>query len=154
MLAPSWPEPTSRRGKLAGRNGSTRGDTVEIPDDLRFAENHEWARLEDDGTVRVGISDYAQDALGDIVYIDLPELGAAVAAGESFGEIESTKSVAEVYAPIGGTITEINRALDAAPEAINHQPYGGGWIVVITPAADPSLDHLMDPAAYAAYTED
>jgi glycine cleavage system H protein len=127
---------------------------VEIPEDLRYAENHEWARWEDDGSVRVGISDYAQDALGDIVYIDLPQVGSSVAAGEAFGEIESTKSVAEIYAPIGGTITEVNEALDAAPEAINHEPYGAGWIVVITPAADATLDDLMDHEAYAAYTTD
>jgi glycine cleavage system H protein len=126
---------------------------VEIPEELRYAENHEWARLEDDGSVRVGISDYAQDALGDIVYIDLPEIGASVGAGEAFGEIESTKSVAEIYAPVAGTITEINEALEAAPEAINHEPYGAGWIVVITPAAGATLDDLMDADAYAAYTE-
>jgi glycine cleavage system H protein len=126
---------------------------VEIPEDLRYAENHEWTRLEDDGSVRVGISDYAQDALGDIVYVDLPEIGTSVGAGEAFGEIESTKSVAEIYAPIAGTITEVNDALDAAPEAINHAPYGAGWIVVITPAADASLDGLMDHEAYATYTE-
>lgn len=127
---------------------------MQIPEELRYADNHEWVRLEDDGSVRVGISDYAQDALGDIVYIDLPEVGASVGEGESFGEIESTKSVAEIYAPIAGTITEVNAALDAGPEAINHQPYEGGWIVVITPAADVSLDHLMDHLAYAAYTEE
>jgi glycine cleavage system H protein len=127
---------------------------VQIPEDLRYAENHEWARLEEDGSVRVGISDYAQDSLGDIVYVDLPEVGSAVELGDAFGEIESTKSVAEIYAPIAGTITAVNEALDAAPDAINHLPYEAGWIVVITPAADPSLDHLMDHTAYAAYTEE
>ncbi len=127
---------------------------MQIPEELRYADNHEWARLEHDGSVRVGISDYAQDALGDIVYIDLPEVGASVGEGEAFGEIESTKSVAEIYAPIAGTITEVNDALDAAPEAINHEPYGAGWIVVITPAADASLDHLMEAESYAAYTEE
>jgi len=127
---------------------------VEIPEDLRFAENHEWVRLEPDGSVRVGISDYAQDALGDIVYIDLPAVGTAVELGEAFGEIESTKSVAEVYAPIAGTITAVNEALESGPEAINHQPYGGGWIVVITPAGAASLDHLMDHTAYATYTQE
>ncbi|MDJ0962039.1 MAG: glycine cleavage system protein GcvH [Acidimicrobiia bacterium] len=127
---------------------------MQIPEELRYADNHEWAKLEDDGSVRVGISDYAQDALGDIVYIDLPEVGATVGEGDAFGEIESTKSVAEIYAPVAGTITEVNDALDAAPEAINHQPYGAGWIVVITPATDVSLDHLMEAEAYAAYTEE
>ena len=127
---------------------------MQIPEELRYADNHEWAKLEDDGSVRVGISDYAQDALGDIVYIDLPDVGTSVGAGEAFGEIESTKSVAEIYAPIAGTITEVNDALDAAPEAINHQPYEAGWIVVITPSADTSLDHLMGHRAYAEYTEE
>ena len=127
---------------------------MDIPEDLRYAENHEWARVEDDGSIRVGISDYAQDALGDIVFVDLPEVGSSVAAGDAFGEIESTKSVAEIYAPVAGTITAVNDALDAGPEAINHQPYGGGWIVVITPAADATLDHLMDAAGYAGYTEE
>ncbi len=127
---------------------------MQIPEDLRYAENHEWARLEDDGSVRVGISDYAQDALGDIVYVDLPEVGTAVEAGDAFGEIESTKSVAEIYAPVAGTITEVNEALDAAPDAINHLPYEAGWIVVITPAGAANLDDLMDHTAYAAYTEE
>lgn len=127
---------------------------MQVPEDLRYAENHEWARLEDDGSIRVGISDYAQDALGDIVYIDLPEVGTTVDEGAPFGEIESTKSVAEIYAPVGGTITDVNAALDAGPEAVNHDPYGAGWIVVITPAGAASLDHLMDHTAYAAYTEE
>lgn len=127
---------------------------MEIPEGLRYAENHEWAKLEEDGSVRVGISDYAQDSLGDIVYVDLPEVGMAVGVGDAFGEIESTKSVAEIYAPVAGTITGVNDALDAAPEAINHEPYGAGWIVVITPASDVAFDHLMDDRAYATYTEE
>ena len=126
---------------------------MQIPDDLRYAENHEWARLEADGSVRVGISDYAQDQLGDIVFIDLPEVGRSLAAGEAFGEVESTKSVSDVYAPLAGTITAVNEALADAPEEINSDPYGGGWFVVIKPQAGATLDALMDASAYAATTE-
>jgi len=126
---------------------------VQIPEDLRYAENHEWVRLEAEGGVRVGITDYAQDALGDIVYVDLPEAGGSVLAGASFAEIESTKSVAEVYAPITGTIVAVNEALLDAPELVNTDPFGEGWFVVIMPADTLALDHLMDAGAYAAFTE-
>jgi glycine cleavage system H protein len=126
---------------------------VNIPQDLRYSENHEWARLEEGGSVRVGITDYAQDALGDVVYVDLPAVGRAVDAGEAFSEVESTKSVAEVYSPVSGTIAQANQALVTAPEAVNHDPYGGGWFVVVTPDEGATLDHLMDAAAYAAFTE-
>ena len=126
---------------------------MQIPEDLRYAENHEWVRLEADGGVRVGIPDYAQDALGDIVYVDLPEAGGSVIAGASFAEIESTKSVAEVYAPITGTIAAVNEALLDAPELVNSDPFGAGWFVVIVPVDTVDLDHLMDAAAYAAFTE-
>jgi glycine cleavage system H protein len=126
---------------------------VQIPEDLRYAENHEWVRLEADGSVRVGITDYAQDALGDIVYVDLPQAGGSVMAGASFAEIESTKSVAEVYAPITGTIVAVNEALLDAPELVNSDPFGEGWFVVMTPVDTLVLDHLMDAAAYKAFTE-
>jgi glycine cleavage system H protein len=126
---------------------------VQIPEDLRYAENHEWVRLEAEGSVRVGITDYAQDALGDIVYVDLPEAGGSVMAGASFAEIESTKSVAEVYAPVTGTIVAANEALLDAPELVNTDPFGEGWFVVIMPADTLALDHLMDAAAYAAFTK-
>ncbi len=126
---------------------------MQIPEDLRYAENHEWVRLEAEGSVRVGITDYAQDALGDIVYVDLPEAGGSVMAGASFAEIESTKSVAEVYAPITGTIVAANEALLDAPELVNTDPFGEGWFVVIMPADTLALDHLMDAAAYAAFTK-
>ncbi len=125
---------------------------MQIPEELRYAENHEWARVLDDGSVRVGITDYAQDALGDIVFVELPELGAAYGSGESFGEVESTKSVSDVYAPVAGEIVGRNEALEDTPELINSDPYGEGWFVVIHPAEDASLDHLMDAAAYAEYT--
>ena len=126
---------------------------MQIPDDLRYAENHEWARMLEDGTVRVGISDYAQDALGDIVFIELPDTGAEFSAGDSFGEVESTKSVSEVYAPLSGSIVATNDALDDNPELVNSDPYGEGWFIVIAPAVGATLDDLMDPTAYAAHIE-
>ncbi len=126
---------------------------MQIPQDLHYAENHEWVRLEAEGAVRVGITDYAQDALGDIVYVDLPDAGGAVMAGAGFAEIESTKSVAEVYAPITGTIVAVNEVLLDAPELVNSDPFGEGWFVVIMAADTLALDHLMDAAAYEAFTE-
>jgi glycine cleavage system H protein len=121
---------------------------VEYPDDLRYSKEHEWARTEEDGRIRVGITDFAQDALGDVVYVQLPEPGAQVAAGQAFGEVESTKSVSDVYAPVTGTIVERNGALEDTPELVNQQPYGDGWLVAIE-AADPSeLDALLDAVAY------
>ena len=125
---------------------------MQIPEELRYAENHEWDRVLDDGTIRVGITDYAQDALGDIVFVELPELGSTYGAGESFGEVESTKSVSDVYAPVAGEVTARNETLEDTPELINSDPYGEGWFIVIRPADDASLDHLMDGAAYADYT--
>ena len=123
---------------------------MQYPDDLKYAENHEWARLEADGKVRMGISDYAQDALGDVVYVELPEVGAAVGQGDAFAEVESTKSVSDVYAVVSGTVVETNAALDDTPELVNGSPYGDGWFVVIE-ASDPSeLDSLKDAAAYEA----
>ncbi len=126
---------------------------MQIPEALKYAENHEWVRLEDDGTVVVGISDYAQDALGDIVYVDLPEVGRTVEAGEGFAEVESTKSVNEVYSPVAGAITAINEALFDTPELVNQDPYQQGWFVKLDPAEGATLDSLMDAAAYQAYTE-
>jgi len=124
---------------------------VQIPDGLRYTENHEWVAVED-GKAKVGITDYAQDALGDVVFVDLPDVGAGVTAGESFAEIESTKSVADVYAPIDGTVTAINEALADQPEIINGDPYGAGWFILID--GDLSrLDDLMDSAAYTEFCE-
>ena len=125
---------------------------MQIPDDLRYAENHEWARLESDGTVTVGITDFAQDALGDVVYVELPAVGASYAAGDVFGEVESTKSVSELYVPVAGTITAVNEALVDAPELVNSDPYGEGWFVVIARSADANLESLMDAAGYAEHT--
>jgi glycine cleavage system H protein len=124
---------------------------VEIPEQLRYAENHEWAKLEGD-RVRVGITDYAQDALGDIVYVELPDVGRELAAGEAFGEIESTKSVSDVYAPVAGTVVEVNSALDDNPEVINGDPYGDGWMLMLEVAPGTTLDGLMDAAAYEGFT--
>jgi glycine cleavage system H protein len=121
---------------------------VEYPDDLRYSKEHEWARTEQDGRVRVGITDFAQDALGDVVYVDLPEQGTQVSAGQAFGEVESTKSVSDVYAPVSGTIVERNGALEEKPELVNQQPYGDGWLVAIE-ATDPTeLEQLMDAPGY------
>ena len=127
---------------------------MQIPADLRYTENHEWVRLEGDGAVTVGISEYAQDALGDIVYVDLPDVGRSVEAGESIAEVESTKSVNDVYAPISGVIATANEPLMDAPELVNTDPFGAGWFVTITPADSGSLDTLMDAIAYGAFTEE
>ncbi len=120
---------------------------ADIPDDLKYTADHEWARV-DDATIRVGVTDYAQEALGDVVYVSLPEVGAQVRQGEAFGEVESTKSVSDLNAPVTGTVTARNDELDGRPELINSDPYGEGWIVEIE-AADPAqVDGLLDPAAY------
>ncbi len=126
---------------------------MQIPQELRYTDNHEWARLEDDGTIRVGITDYAQDALGDIVFVDLPEVGAGVTAGEPFAEVESTKSVSDVYGPVSGTIHKVNPKLADTPEVINQDPYGDGWFVLIEPENGVGIDGLMDAAAYRTFIE-
>jgi glycine cleavage system H protein len=125
---------------------------VEFPDDLRYTKEHEWARLEG-GRVRVGITDFAQDALGDVVYVDLPEVGAAVEAATPFGEVESTKSVSDVYSPVSGTIAERNPLIEDRPELVNEQPYNDGWLIVVTPADGASVDGLMDAEAYRSFVE-
>jgi glycine cleavage system H protein len=125
---------------------------VEYPEDVRYTKEHEWARVEA-GRVRVGITDYAQDALGDVVYADLPESGTIVRAGEPFGEVESTKSVSDVFSPIHGTVVERNALVDERPELVNEQPYGDGWLILIDPSDLAAVDALMDAAAYRAFTE-
>ena len=122
---------------------------MQYPDDLKYAENHEWARLEGE-RVRMGISDYAQDALGDVVYVEIPEVGAEVSQGDAFAEVESTKSVSDVYAPVSGTIVEVNGALEDTPELVNTDPYGEGWFAVIEPADLSELESLKDAATYAS----
>ena len=126
---------------------------MHVPDDLRYSTDHEWARVED-GKVRVGITDYAQDTLGDVVFVQVPEVGARVEAGATFGEVESTKSVSDVYAPVAGVVAAVNEALTDAPETINADPYGAGWLVEITVegGADPTAE-LMDAAAYQALVD-
>ncbi|HET6812624.1 MAG TPA: glycine cleavage system protein GcvH [Actinomycetota bacterium] len=118
------------------------------PDDLKYTGEHEWARAEGDRAT-VGITHYAQGALGDIVYVDLPPVGTAVTANQTFGEVESTKSVSDIYSPVTGTIAERNDELDKSPELINTDPYGQGWLVVIELADAGELDELMDAAAYS-----
>jgi len=121
---------------------------VEFPEDVRYTREHEWARPE--GTrVRVGITDFAQDALGDVVYVDLPEVGTAVEANAPMGEVESTKSVSDVFSPVTGTVVERNPLIDDAPELVNEQPYADGWLVVIETTG--TLDDLLDASAYRAF---
>ena len=124
-----------------------------IPDDLRYTAEHEWVTPVKDGPVRVGITHFAQDALGDIVYVQLPDKGAAVQAGEALGEVESTKSVSEIYAPVSGTVVARNEQLSDQPELINTDPYGAGWLVEIAPADPAPLDSLLDAAGYRQLTE-
>jgi glycine cleavage system H protein len=125
---------------------------VEFPEDLRYTKEHEWARA-DGARVRIGITDFAQDALGDVVYVDLPEVGAEVTASQAFGEVESTKSVSDVFSPLTGTIVERNPLLDERPELVNEQPYGDGWLIVIE-VGDPALvEQLLDAAAYQAFIQ-
>ena len=123
---------------------------MEFPQDLRYSREHEWVRVED-GRARVGISDYAQDALGDVVYVELPDVGLNVLASASCCEVESTKSVSEVYAPVSGTIVEVNEGLADSPEQINQDPYGDGWLFVIELSDAAELDGLIDAAAYQAF---
>ena len=120
---------------------------MNVPTELRYSKDHEWARLED-GKIRVGITDYAQDALGDVVFVELPAVGDTVALGGSFGEVESTKSVSELYAPVAGTVVEVNGDLVDAPERLNDDPYGEGWICVIDPDDEAQYTTLLDAAAY------
>jgi glycine cleavage system H protein len=120
---------------------------MDTPEDLRYSTDHEWVRVADD-RVRVGITDYAQDALGDVVFVDVPSVGATVEAGGTLGEIESTKSVSEVYAPVGGEVVAVNASLADQPELLNSDPYGDGWICELRPADPSAADGLLDAAAY------
>jgi len=125
---------------------------VEYPDDVKYTREHEWARVEGKA-VRVGITDFAQDALGDVVYVDLPEGGTEVRAGQPFGEVESTKSVSDVYAPVTGRVIERNDALADSPERVNTDPYGDGWMILIEPADASEMDALLDAGQYRAFAE-
>jgi glycine cleavage system H protein len=122
----------------------------ETPDDLRYTAEHEWVQQRADGVVRVGITAYAQDALGDVVFVTLPEEGTPVAPGQACGEVESTKSVSDIFAPITGTVTARNDALDANPELVNASPYGDGWMFEVRPDDPASVDALLDAEGYRA----
>ena len=126
---------------------------MDVPDDLRYTSDHEWVRVEGDA-IRIGITDYAQDALGDVVFIQPPEVGSAVGAGDSFSEVESTKSVSDVYVPLAGTVVEVNESLVDSPQRLNEDPYGEGWICLIRLEDPDSVSSLLDAAAYRKLIED
>ena len=121
---------------------------MEYPEDLKYTSEHEWAALEEGDRVRVGITDFAQDALGDVVYVEAPEEGTEVRAGEPFGEVESTKSVSDIYSPVSGTVVERNSTLTDSPELVNQEPYGQGWLVVIQMSDTSEIERLMDAKEY------
>ena len=119
-----------------------------VPSELKYAKSHEWLKLSNDATALVGITDYAQNSLGDITYVQLPKVGATLKAGDSFGVVESVKAASDLYSPVAGTVLEVNRALDSAPETVNKSPYDGGWILKIKLADPASAQSLLDAAAY------
>ena len=123
------------------------------PEELRYTAEHEWVRATDTGTVVFGITDFAQDSLGDIVYVSLPSAGTTLTAGEACGEVESTKSVSDVYAPLSGEVVAANAELDGAPEMINTEPYGRGWMVEMRPSDPDAMDGLLSAADYRALVE-
>ena len=121
---------------------------MSVRSDCRYAKSHEWAKLLPDGSVLVGISDYAQSSLGDITYVQLPKVGAALKAGDTFGVVESVKAASDLYAPVSGTVTEVNAALDSAPETVNRSPHDDGWMLKVKPAAAADLDALLSAEDY------
>lgn len=125
---------------------------MQLPDDLRYSTDHEWVRLED-GRLRLGITDYAQDALGDVVFVEIPEVGAKFEASAKVSEVESTKSVSDIYAPVAGRVVEVNDELSDSPERLNDDPYGDGWICIIEPADPSDLESLLDVDAYRRLIE-
>ena len=125
---------------------------MNIPSDLQYSTDHEWIRR-DGNIVTIGITEFAQDSLGDVVFVEVPEQGTAIAIGDSFTEVESTKSVSDIYAPVSGTISAVNDALDGQPELLNSDPYGEGWICSIEMSNDEELDNLLDAEGYLALTE-
>ena len=125
---------------------------MNVPDDLRYTPDHEWTRMEG-GQLRMGITDYAQDALGDVVFVQLPEPGTKVVAGESFAEVESTKSVSDIYAPVSGTVVEINSELVDSPQRLNEDPYGEGWLCLIGPDDTEAEASLLDAEGYRKLIE-
>jgi glycine cleavage system H protein len=125
---------------------------MENPEDLRYTREHEWIREEEGNRLRVGITDFAQDALGDVVYVDVPDVGAEITAGEPFGEVESTKSVSDVFAPVTGTVVETNAVLVDTPNLVNEDPYGDGWMILVEPSDPSEIEGLMDARAYRDFT--
>jgi glycine cleavage system H protein len=126
---------------------------MDVPSDLRYSRDHEWARVGADGRVTVGITAFAQDALGDVVYVQVPEVGAEVGGGDALAEVESTKSVSDIYAPLAGTVVAVNERLADQPELLNLEPYGAGWIFVLEPADPAAVEALLDAEAYRALIE-
>lgn len=125
----------------------------EIPGDLKFLKSHEWARVEDNGLIRVGISNHAQEQLGDLVYVELPEVGASVQAGTSAATVESVKAASDIYSPVSGEVVEVNEILSDKPETINEDAYGEGWLFVVKASDRAELDELLDADAYAELIE-
>ncbi|MTI13296.1 glycine cleavage system protein GcvH [Sansalvadorimonas verongulae] len=125
-----------------------------IPAELRYVKSHEWIRLEDDGSVTIGVTDHAQEALGDVVFVELPEVGAELGADDEAGVVESVKAASDIYAPISGEILAINAALEETPELVNSDPYNDGWFFRMKPSDEAELGELMDAEAYAAVCED
>lgn len=125
-----------------------------FPDNLKYATSHEWVRVDDDGIATIGISHHAQDALGDIVFVDLPELGATVNAKDEVAVVESVKAASDIYSPVSGEVVAINEALLDAPETVNSQPYDGGWFFKVEISDESELEELMDAEAYAEHVED
>ncbi|MDI3317458.1 MAG: glycine cleavage system protein GcvH [Bacillota bacterium] len=126
---------------------------MEVPQDLRYSREHEWVRLEEGGKARIGVTDYAQSQLGDVVYVELPEVGRHLKAGESLGVVESVKSVSDVYSPLSGTVLEVNGALSDSPEKVNQEPYGEGWMVRLEPDDPSEAEALLDADGYRALVE-
>jgi len=126
----------------------------ELPSELRYAASHEWAKLEDDGTVTVGITDHAQDQLGDVVYVEVPEIGVVLSAGDEAGVVESVKAASDIYAPVSGEVIAVNPELEDAPETINEDPYIGGWFFKLKAADEGELEELMSADDYAESLED
>lgn len=126
----------------------------EIPSDLRYTKSHEWVRLEDDGVVRVGITDHAQGLLGDLVYVEVPEVGDSLSAGDACAVVESVKAASDVYAPLNGEVVEANETLADSPEAVNEDPYDSGWLFTLRIEDESALDELLDADAYSSEIED
>ena len=120
-----------------------------VPAELRYAKSHEWLKLEADGTATIGISDYAQGSLGDITYVQLPAVGIDLAAGDGFGVVESVKAASDIYAPVAGTVLEVNATLDATPEVVNQEPYAAGWLIKIKVANPAEVESMLDAAGYS-----